>query len=1240
MGTRTRFHIPITARNDLETHADLDSGAEVDLVSFEFVKKHKLQAAKLTEPLIHAINRRTTPTYGVWNVPLKATDSRGTTRRFTRNCVAIDRDPRLNGSPILLSMTTIHDLDIYIAGRSGLWWFGMPFVEILTPKRFAKKARNHAHVFAVVKLPEEVWLPVDRDTDETPPEHYRLPPELTKFHDFFSSQNSKTLPSSNEYDHAIDLVPGAKVPYGPIYPLSQKELAELRRYLNENLKNGRIRESKSPAGAPILFVPKANGSLRLCVDYRGLNKVSVKNRYPLPLISEILDRLAGSKIFSKLDIQDAYYRIRIKEGDEWKTAFRTRYGHYEYTVMPFGLTNAPATFQNYIHTALHDVLDVFAIAYLDDILIFSADRASHTDHLHQVLERLRKAGLYAKPSKCTFYQDRVEFLGFVISQRGISMDPRRVIDIASWELPKTYRDIQVFLGFCNFYRRFIRNYSRIALPLTALLKGSKNGRKPGQVNLNLRERVAFRRLIAAFQSAPLLRHFDPSKPIRLETDASDGAMAGILSQPDEGGIWHPVAFWSRKFTGAETLYGTPDQELFAIVYSFKHWRHYLEGSMHPIEVFSDHSNLQAFMRQPKLNGRQARWCLALTPFDFAIKHRAGKSNPADGPSRRWLPEEHEVDLVSPISRRMASEPQTTDHRTVKVQSQSLTVKEITSHIPCFEETEGQDESIGIIDWEELGRVRLVPRAQVQLACASEQAYLAEAGTDLKELVGQLQDEDPETQRRKTAVQSSTPGFKGWSIGPEGLLRFKERIYIPAGSNLRTTLLSIHHDDPLAGHFGRIRTLELMKRKYHWPNLNRDVAEYVQDCQVCQGITAKRHKPYGELHPLPIPSRPFIELSMDFVTGLPPTLHDSKLVDAILVIVDRFTKWSLFFPVSSTITAGELAELFHNSVELRFGPPEGIISDRGSLFTSKFWSNLCYLSRVRLRLSTAFHPQTDGQTERVNQILEHYLRCFTAENQALWPTLLKSAEFACNNAVNATTRLSPFQTLLGYSPDFRQRFEGETSFGEVPAASARIEKLEALRQRLQEHWRKATETMAKHYNKAHKPMQFKKGDLVGLSTKNLKLKGSKKLAPRFIGPFRVLQAISEQAYRLSLPQQYDRIHNVFHVSLLEPWRKPSRKDDESLPMPELQDEDEYEVEEVRDEKLIEGETHFLVKWKGWPSEYNQWVSQEDMANATEAIQSYRKRRNKEKSQAAKGRQRTSTGTRAKPSRTATEARAKG
>jgi hypothetical protein len=230
-----------------------------------------------------------------------------------------------------------------------------------------------------------------------------LPPEYEEFEDVFDSDNADRLPEHASHDHAIDLFPGKQPPHRPIYLLSPNELEVLRKYLQDNLNRGWIRPSKSPAGAPILFVQKKDGSLRLCVDYRGLNEVTIKNRHPLPLVQESLDRLAGASIYTKLDLRDAYHRIRIKEGDEWKTAFRTRYGHYEYCVMPFGLANAPATFQAYINRALSDTLDVFAVVYLDDILIYSNDEESHRHHVREVLSRLRHYRLYVKRSKCLFH---------------------------------------------------------------------------------------------------------------------------------------------------------------------------------------------------------------------------------------------------------------------------------------------------------------------------------------------------------------------------------------------------------------------------------------------------------------------------------------------------------------------------------------------------------------------------------------------------------------------------------------------------------------------------------------------------------------------------------------------------------------------------------------------------------------------------------------------------------------------
>jgi hypothetical protein len=219
------------------------------------------------------------------------------------------------------------------------------------------------------------------------------------------------------------------------------------------------------------------------------------------------------------------------------------------------------------------------------------------------------------------------------------MDPSRIETIKEWENhpPKSYRDLQVLLGFCNFYRRFIRNYSAIARPLTALLKGSVNGRKSGDFSKawGSLQHQAFLNLLGTFQTAPLLRHYNPDLPIRLETDASDVALGGVLSQLQEDtNKWHPIAFFSKQFKGAELNYSTPDKELMAIVECFRHWRHYLDGSQHMIEVWSDHMNLQGFMKQPRINGRQARWLVHLTPYDFIIRHRPGLLNPADGPSRR------------------------------------------------------------------------------------------------------------------------------------------------------------------------------------------------------------------------------------------------------------------------------------------------------------------------------------------------------------------------------------------------------------------------------------------------------------------------------------------------------------------------------------------------------------------------------------------------------------------------------
>ena len=430
-------------------------------------------------------------------------------------------------------------------------------------------------------LESEKQLAAARDSDPNPSANTQsLPEYLREYEDVFSAEKADTQPDHAPHDHSIELEPGKAPPHKPIYGLTEVEREVLKTYIKDALAKGWIRPSTSPAGAPILFVPKKDGTLRLCVDYRGLNAITIKNRYPLPLISETLDRLAGAKYYTKLDLRNAYHRIRIKEGDEWKTAFRTRYGHFEYLVMPFGLANAPATFQAYINRAMSDLLDTCVVVYLDDIVIYSDTWEEHEKQVRKVMERLRTFGLYAKLSKCTFSTDTIEYLGFMVTPEGIRMEEDRIRTIREWPVPASVKDIQSFIGFANFYRNFIPHFSRIVKPLTTRTQGPEGRSKKKYRNqqakgpslvLSQEEKKSFEDLKEAFCREPLLRHFDPRLPTRIESDASGKALGAVLTQLFKDGQWHPIAYWSRQLKGAEVRYETHDTEMLAIFAAFKHW---------------------------------------------------------------------------------------------------------------------------------------------------------------------------------------------------------------------------------------------------------------------------------------------------------------------------------------------------------------------------------------------------------------------------------------------------------------------------------------------------------------------------------------------------------------------------------------------------------------------------------------------------------------------------------------------
>ncbi len=462
-----------------------------------------------------------------------------------------------------------------------------------------------------------------------------IPKEFHEYLDVFSESEAKILPPHRPWDCKIDLIEGKLFKRGGIYDLSPAELKAQDEWITEHLEKGYIRPSQSPLSTSTFFVKKKDESgkmnnIRLVVDYRYLNSITVKNRYPIPLIRNLTDQLRSAKLFTKMDLRYGYHLVRIAKGDEWKTAFATRHGLFEYTVMPLGLCNAPAVFQQMMNEILFDLLDHGVVNYIDDILVATEDDdEKHTRLVLEVLRRLREHNLFVKPAKCKFKVRKVEFLGFIVSEDGLQMDPGKTDAVKDWPAPKSIPELQSFLGFCNFYRRFIPEFSNIARPLNNLLK------KKIPWKWDTEQQAAFRVLKDKFETDQVLLHPDPEKQFWVECDASGYAIGGELSQIGDDGMRHPVAFYSKSMLPAERNYDIHDRELLAVVRCFQQWRHYLEGAKYQVMVRSDHKNLQIFRTTKVLTSRQVRWAEFLSRFNFVITYQSGKESArTDALSRR------------------------------------------------------------------------------------------------------------------------------------------------------------------------------------------------------------------------------------------------------------------------------------------------------------------------------------------------------------------------------------------------------------------------------------------------------------------------------------------------------------------------------------------------------------------------------------------------------------------------------
>ncbi|KAA3460507.1 retrotransposon protein [Gossypium australe] len=835
------------------------------------------------------------------------------------------------------------------------------------------------------------------------------------------------IPPDREVEFGIDLLPGTALMSIAPYRMAPKELVELKAQIQELLDRGFIRPSVSPWGAPVLFVKKKDQTMRMCID-RQLNKLTIKNKYPLPRIDDLFDQLKGVAVFSKIDLRSGYHQLKVKEADIHKTAFRTRYGHFEFVVIPFGLTNAPAAFMDMMNCVFQPYLDRFVVVFIDDIL----------------------KKLYAKFSKCEFWLKEVAFLGHVVSAEGIRVDPRKIEAVLDWKPPRSVAGIRSFLGLAGYYRRFVEGFSLIAAPLTKLL------RKEVPFVWGDKQHESFEKLKRVLTEAPVLIQPEAGKDFTVYCDASHTGLGYVLNQ--DGKV---VAYASQQLRPHEVNYPTQDLELAAVV--------------------------------------------------FALKANV---------------------VADALSQKVVSD-----------------LKAMFAHLSLYD------------DGSLLAELRVKP-------------------TWLKE-VKESQLNDDELSVKLQQVQNEE--LEGYGINDKGVLCFKDKVCMPKDQELRRKILQESHSSPYAMHPGGSKLYRDLREQFWWPGLKREVTEFVGKCLTCQQVKAEHQVPSGLLQPIKIPQWKWERITMDFVSGLPLTPIKK---DSVWVIVDKLTKSAHFIPVRVDYSLQKLAKLYVAKIVRLHGVPVAIISDRDPRFTSRFWKALHQALGTKLDFTTAFHPQSDGQSERVIQVLEDMLRgCVmdfrgrTSRNEVpnLWcpkdtmcyqstgdrshksgdganpscdtkslasiPYLTSGANPRWSNhrdetlSYQASTRMAPYEALYGrkcQTPTCWTELGERRVLGPKLVAESE-EKVEIIRARLKE----ASDRQKLYADLKRKEIEFVVGDQVFLKVspwkKVMRFGRKGKLSPRFIGPYRVLKRIRPVAYQLELPPELKQMHDVFHVSMLRRYR---------------------------------------------------------------------------------------------------------